>query len=56
MHVILVLVMATMDTTESRRPQDGQLSIHEAGGRVNFRVSTIPTIMRVWTTPSVMTE
>jgi type IV pilus assembly protein PilB len=33
-----------MDTTENRRPQDGQISIHEAGARVNFRVSTIPTV------------
>jgi len=36
--------MASMDTTEKRRPQDGQLSIEEAGSRVNFRVSTIPTV------------
>jgi type IV pilus assembly protein PilB len=42
--VARIKVMATMDTTESRRPQDGQLSIHEAGTRVNFRVSTIPTV------------
>ncbi len=42
--VARIKVMADMDTTESRRPQDGQLSIHEAGGRVNFRVSTIPTV------------
>jgi type IV pilus assembly protein PilB len=42
--VARIKVMATMDTTENRRPQDGQLSIHEAGTRVNFRVSTIPTV------------
>ena len=42
--VARIKVMADMDTTESRRPQDGQLSIHEAGGCVNFRVSTIPTV------------
>jgi len=42
--VARIKVMADMDTTESRRPQDGQLSIDEAGGRVNFRVSTIPTV------------
>ncbi len=42
--VARIKVMATMDTTERRRPQDGQLSIHEAGARVNFRVSTIPTV------------
>jgi type IV pilus assembly protein PilB len=42
--VARIKVMATMDTTENRRPQDGQISIHEAGARVNFRVSTIPTV------------
>ena len=42
--VARIKVMADMDTTESRRPQDGKLSIHEAGARVNFRVSTIPTV------------
>ena len=42
--VARIKVMADMDTTENRRPQDGQLSIEEAGGRVNFRVSTIPTV------------
>lgn len=42
--VARIKVMADMDTTENRRPQDGQLAIHEAGGRVNFRVSTIPTV------------
>jgi len=42
--VARIKVMAEMDTTENRRPQDGQLSIEEAGSRVNFRVSTIPTV------------
>ncbi|NOY30304.1 MAG: Flp pilus assembly complex ATPase component [Planctomycetes bacterium] len=42
--VARIKVMADMDTTENRRPQDGQLSIEEAGSRVNFRVSTIPTV------------
>lgn len=42
--VARIKVMADMDTTESRRPQDGRLSITEAGARVNFRVSTIPTV------------
>ncbi len=42
--VARIKVMADMDTTESRRPQDGQLSVHEIGTRVNFRVSTIPTV------------
>ena len=42
--VARIKVMADMDTTESRRPQDGKLSVHEAGTNVNFRVSTIPTV------------
>ena len=42
--VARIKVMADMDTTESRRPQDGRLSIDESGARVNFRVSTIPTV------------
>ena len=42
--VARIKVMADMDTTESRRPQDGKLTVQEAGTRVNFRVSTIPTV------------
>ncbi len=42
--VARIKVMADMDTTENRRPQDGRLTITEAGSRVNFRVSTIPTV------------
>lgn len=42
--VARIKVMADMDTTENRRPQDGHLSVQEAGGKVNFRVSTIPTV------------
>ncbi len=42
--VARIKVMADMDTTESRRPQDGQLSLTEVGTCVNFRVSTIPTV------------
>jgi type IV pilus assembly protein PilB len=42
--VARIKVMADMDTTESRRPQDGRLMVEEAGTRVNFRVSTIPTV------------
>ncbi|MBN1851761.1 MAG: type II/IV secretion system protein [Pirellulales bacterium] len=39
-----IKVMADMDTTETRRPQDGRLTIEEGGTKVNFRVSTIPII------------
>ncbi len=41
--VARIKVMADMDTTENRRPQDGHLSVEEDGSKVNFRVSTIPT-------------
>jgi type IV pilus assembly protein PilB len=39
-----IKVMAAMDTTETRRPQDGHLAVEEAGAKVNFRVSAIPTV------------
>ena len=39
-----IKIMANMDTTESRRPQDGKLSVAENGQRVGFRVSAVPTI------------
>ncbi|MEM6329909.1 MAG: ATPase, T2SS/T4P/T4SS family [Planctomycetota bacterium] len=42
--VARIKVMADMDTTENRRPQDGRLSLVEGGVSVNFRVSTIPTV------------
>ena len=42
--VARIKVMAEMDTTETRRPQDGKISVEHEEGRVNFRVSTIPTV------------
>ena len=39
-----IKVMADMDTTENRRPQDGHLSVFDSGRRVGFRVSGIPTV------------
>lgn len=39
-----IKVMADMDTTENRRPQDGHLAVYENGKRVGFRVSGIPTV------------
>lgn len=42
--VARIKVMADMDTTETRRPQDGRVTVEEGGTRVNFRVSTIPTV------------
>ena len=42
--VARIKVMADMNTTETRRPQDGNLRVEEAGGSANIRVSTIPTV------------
>jgi type IV pilus assembly protein PilB len=39
-----IKVMADMDTTEKRRPQDGNLTVNENGQRASFRVSSIPCI------------
>lgn len=39
-----IKIMADMNTTESRRPQDGKLTITEDNRRVGFRVSIVPTI------------
>ncbi len=42
--VARIKIMADMDTTENRRPQDGKLTVTEHGKRVGFRVSSVPTI------------
>jgi type IV pilus assembly protein PilB len=42
--VARIKVMADLDTTENRRPQDGKISIEHEQKRVSFRVSTIPTV------------
>ncbi len=39
-----IKVMAEMNTTETRRAQDGHLTVSENAKRVNFRVSSIPTV------------
>ena len=39
-----IKVMADMDTTETRKPQDGNLTIEENNARASFRVSTIPVV------------
>ncbi len=39
-----IKVMADMNTTETRRAQDGHLSLAEHGKKVNYRVSSIPTV------------
>lgn len=42
--VARIKVMAEMNTTETRRAQDGHLTMIENGKKVNFRVSSIPTV------------
>jgi type IV pilus assembly protein PilB len=42
--VARIKVMAEMNTTETRRAQDGHLTVSENSKRVNFRVSSIPTV------------
>ena len=42
--VARIKVMAEMNTTETRRAQDGHISLTENGKRINFRVSSIPTV------------
>jgi len=37
-------VMSGMDIAETRAPQDGRISLSLAGRRVDFRVSTLPTV------------
>jgi len=37
-------IMAEMDIAESRRPQDGHCAVTIAGTKLDFRVSTLPTV------------
>ena len=37
-----VKIMSGIDISESRKPQDGRLSLRVAGNKVNMRVSTVP--------------
>ena len=37
-------VMANLDIAERRRPQDGRISISQAGRSVDLRVATLPTV------------
>jgi type IV pilus assembly protein PilB len=37
-------IMAEMDISESRKPQDGHCAVVVAGHKVDFRVSTLPTV------------
>lgn len=42
--VARIKVMADLDTTESRRPQDGHLMVADSSIKASMRVSTIPTV------------
>ncbi|MEG0551993.1 MAG: ATPase, T2SS/T4P/T4SS family, partial [Carnobacterium sp.] len=42
--VARIKIIAGLDVTENRLPQDGRISTHVLGKRVNLRVSTLPTI------------
>ena len=42
--VARIKVMAEMNTTETRRAQDGHITLIENSKKVNFRVSSIPTV------------
>ena len=37
-------IMAELDIAESRRPQDGHCAVTVAGHKIDFRVSTLPTV------------
>lgn len=39
-----IKVLADLDTAETRRPQDGNVTIEEGGTRASFRVSVIPCV------------
>ena len=41
---VRVKVMAGMDIAETRAPQDGRISLSLSGRKVDFRVSTLPTV------------
>jgi type II secretory ATPase GspE/PulE/Tfp pilus assembly ATPase PilB-like protein len=41
---VRVKVMSGMDIAETRAPQDGRISLSLSGRRVDFRVSTLPTV------------
>ncbi|WP_414838580.1 GspE/PulE family protein [Carnobacterium sp. TMP28] len=42
--VARIKIIAGLDVTETRLPQDGRISTNALGKRVNLRVSTLPTI------------
>src|SRR5205085_743263 len=56
-----IKVLAAMNVTERRRPQDGHFSFSMRGGTYDFRISTLPSffgekiVMRVLDSSRVMT-
>ena len=55
-------IMADMDIAESRKPQDGHCAVNVAGRKVDFRVSTLPTVygerivLRILRTDSILLQ
>jgi type IV pilus assembly protein PilB len=55
-------IMAEMDIAESRKPQDGHCAVNVAGRKVDFRVSTLPTVygerivLRILRTDSILLQ
>jgi type IV pilus assembly protein PilB len=55
-------IMAEMDIAESRKPQDGHCAINVMGRKVDFRVSTLPTVygervvLRILRTDSILLQ
>jgi len=55
-------IMAEMDIAESRKPQDGHCAITVSGRKVDFRVSTLPTVygerivLRILRTDSILLQ
>jgi type IV pilus assembly protein PilB len=55
-------IMADMDIAESRKPQDGHCAVNVAGRKIDFRVSTLPTVygerivLRILRTDSILLQ
>jgi type IV pilus assembly protein PilB len=55
-------IMAEMDIAESRKPQDGHCAVNMGGHKLDFRVSTLPTVygervvLRILRTDSILLQ
>jgi type IV pilus assembly protein PilB len=55
-------IMAEMDIAESRKPQDGHCAVNVGGHKLDFRVSTLPTVygerivLRILRTDSILLQ